>query len=41
MGKKPSNDSMAQQKAKKQNEENKNQTKFGNRHMDGPNHPST
>lgn len=41
MGQNNSNDSLEQKKAKKQNREIKNDSGFGNRHTDGPNHPST
>jgi hypothetical protein len=37
---KNSNDSLEQKKAKKQNQEKSNDS-FGNKHTDGPNHPST
>ncbi len=40
MSKHNSNDSLAQKKAKKQNQQTNNNN-FGNRHTDGPNHPST
>jgi hypothetical protein len=40
MTQKTSNDSLEQKKAKKQNQE-KNDNSFGNKHTDGPNHPST
>ncbi len=41
MVKKQSNDSLAQKKAKQQNQQNTRHDDVGNRHTEGPNHPST
>lgn len=38
---KATNDSLEQQKAKKQNLANKNKNNLGNKYTAGPNHPST
>lgn len=41
MAKNNSNDSLEQKLAKKQNKDNKNKSISGDKHLDGPNHPST
>ncbi|BBB90529.1 MAG TPA: hypothetical protein PKA28_15415 [Methylomusa anaerophila] len=41
MAKNNPNDSLAQKVAKKQNQNPKNKDISGDKHLDGPNHPST
>lgn len=41
MAKNNANDSLAQQRAKEQNKNLKNKNIHGDKHLTGPNHPST